>query len=110
MWLCLQDSGSGHSYCYDNLLISRYVPVAARLAYLDIIARSFFRPSFNPTEISAREEKIMKLLISQVRGSYLVSSSKGLHYQTIEKIPETFPMEEQAISHTTHKGSAPRPS
>jgi len=75
-----------------------------------IIARSFFRPSFNPTEISAREEKIMKLLISQVRGSYLVSSSKGLHYQTIEEIPETFPMEEQAISHTTHKGSAPRPS
>src|SRR6266702_8248053 len=75
-----------------------------------IIARSFFRPGFNPTDISAREEKIMKLLISQVRGSYLVSSSKGLHYQTIEKIPEMFPMEEQTISHTNHKGSAPRPS
>jgi len=64
-----------------------------------IIARSFFRPIFNPTNVSAKEEKILKLLISRVRGSYLVSSSKGLHYQAIEKIPQTFPAEEQPIRH-----------
>src|SRR6266516_1784522 len=28
-------SGSGHSYCYDNLLIGRYVPVIVGLSYLD---------------------------------------------------------------------------
>jgi len=64
-----------------------------------IIARSFFKPSFNPTDVSATEEKILKLLISRVKGCYLVSSSKGLHYQTIEKIPQTFPVEEQPIAH-----------
>ncbi len=90
---------SGHSYCYDNFLIGRYVPVIVGLAYLDIIARSFFKASSNPTDFSAKEEKIVKLLISRVRGSYLVSSSKGLHYQTIEKIPQTFPTEEQPIGH-----------
>jgi len=63
-----------------------------------LIARSFFAPSFNPTDISAREETIMKSLISRVRGAYLVSSSKGQHYQTIEKIPQMFPMEEHPIS------------
>src|SRR5216117_2243629 len=92
----------------ERLFFSHYAQI--KRMKKDIIARSFFRPSFNPTDISAREEKIMKLLISQVRGSYLVSSSKGLHYQTIEKIPEMFPMEEQTISHTIHKGSAPGPS
>src|SRR5207247_5881424 len=75
-----------------------------------IIARSFFRPSFNPTDISAREEKILKLLISRVRGSYLVSSSKGLHYETIEKIPQTFPIEEKPVSHTLPRGFNPRSS
>src|SRR5437867_2060248 len=92
----------------ERLALSHYIQL--RRMGRDIIARSFFRPSFNPTDISAREEKIMKLLISQVRSSFLVSSSKGLHYQTIEKIPEMFPMEEQTISHTIHKGSAARPS
>src|SRR5438034_10645589 len=92
----------------ERLAFSHYIQLKRMGCYF--IARSFFRPAFNPTDISAKEEKIMKLLISQMRGSYLVSSSKGLHYQTIEKIPETFPMEEQPISHTMHKGSAPSPS
>jgi hypothetical protein len=66
-----------------------------------IIARSFFRPSFNPREISTMEETILKRLTSRVRGAYLVSSSKGLHYETIEKIPQTFPMEEQQVIERT---------
>ncbi len=31
-------------------------------------------------------------------GSYLLSSSKGLHYESIEKIPRIFPMKDQPIS------------
>ncbi len=62
-----------------------------------IIARSFFYPTFNADDISAREEVIMKNLISRVRDSYLVSSSKGLHYQSIERIPQTLPIEERPI-------------
>src|SRR5438034_11168344 len=91
----------------ERLAFSHYIQLKRMGCY--IIARSFFRPSFNPTDISAREEKIMKLLISQVRGSYLVSSSKGLHYQTIEKIPQKFPIEEKPVSHTIQRGSDPRP-
>src|SRR5881628_1985461 len=91
----------------ERLALSHYIQL--RRMGRDIIARSFFRPSFNPTEISAREEKIMKLLISQVRSSFLVSSSKGLHYQTIEKIPQTFSMEVEPVSHTIHRGSDPGP-
>ena len=62
-----------------------------------IIARSFFYPTFNADDISAREEVMMKNLISGVRGSYLVSSSKGLHYQSIERIAQTLPIEAQPI-------------
>lgn len=64
-----------------------------------IIARAFFHTSFNPQVVSAREEVIIRKLISRVRGSYLVSSSEGLHYQRIKKIPEMFPAQEQPPSH-----------
>jgi uncharacterized protein YbaR (Trm112 family) len=63
-----------------------------------IIARSFFSPKFNPRDISAKEETIKKTLISRVRGSYLVSSSRGLHYQTVERIPQMLRTEQQPIS------------
>lgn len=62
-----------------------------------IIARTFFCPEFDPSDISDREESIVRNLISRMKGSSLVSSSKGLHYQTIEKIPGMFQVEEQAV-------------
>jgi len=62
-----------------------------------IIARSFFPPTFNATELSAREEMIMKNLISRV-SSYLVSSSKGLHYQRIKNITKSYQIEEPHVS------------
>ena len=63
-----------------------------------IIARAFFHPAFNASDVSAREEKIMKNLTSRVRGSYLVSSSNGQHYESIEKIPQTFPTKENSFN------------
>src|SRR5207249_2369670 len=53
-----------------------------------IIARSFFRPDFNPRDISESEEKLLKSLVSRVRGSYLISSSSGSHFELIEKLVE----------------------
>ena len=63
-----------------------------------IIARAFFRPTFNPSALSAREETILRNFISSVKSSCLVSSSQGQHYQTIEKIPRMFQTEERPIN------------
>ncbi len=53
-----------------------------------ILAQSFFRPEFTRTDLLLRERRILENLISGVTCSYLVSSSKGLHFQIIEKIPQ----------------------
>ena len=59
-----------------------------------IIARSFFTPTLNSTEVSRREETILESLISRVTGSYLLSSSDGLHYERIEKILRGLPIQD----------------
>ena len=51
-----------------------------------VIALSFFRPDFNPRDVSEKEEKILSSLVSRVRGSYLVSSSNRSHFALIEKL------------------------
>ena len=51
-----------------------------------IIARTFFCPQFNPLDFSAKEERIFQSIVSQVKGSYVVSSSTGAHFATIENI------------------------
>jgi len=54
-----------------------------------VIANAFFRPSFHSREISASEERIMRQILLHVTASYLVSSTDGLHFNSIEKIAKT---------------------
>ncbi len=49
-------------------------------------ARSFFDRNFDATRLSSLEDNLLSSVLSKARGLYLVSSSKGQHYEEIEKL------------------------